>query len=187
MSDTSTDGDILAAVAAGDHAALEVLYRRLEGRVFRFVVGITGGDAGRAEDAVVETFMDVWRQAGSFRGGSSVSTWIFGIARHKALTHVRRRGLTAEDDADAALAQMPADEPDALAALTETEAVERVRRALDQLSPAHREVIELSLYQDFSYEEIATIVRCPVNTVKTRAFHARRQLQRLLTAAGAEA
>jgi RNA polymerase sigma-70 factor, ECF subfamily len=176
---------VLAAVAAGDQAALEVLYRRLEGRLFRFVVGITGGDAGRAEDAVVETFMDVWRQAGSFRGASSVSTWIFGIARHKALTHVRRRGTTADGDADVALARLPADDPDALATLTATEAIERVRRALDQLSPAHREVIELTLYQEFSYEEVAEIVHCPVNTVKTRAFHARRHLQRLLSPAAA--
>src|SRR6266545_3939570 len=95
---TAADAEVLAAVAAGSQAALEILYRRLEARLFRFLVGITRGDTGRAEDAVVETFMDVWRQARSFRGASSVSTWIFGIARHKALTLMRQRTATVEAD-----------------------------------------------------------------------------------------
>lgn len=174
------DVEVLAAVAGGSHDALEVLYRRFETRLFRFLLGVVSGETAQAEDAMAEAFVDVWRQAGTFRGGSSVATWVFAIARHKALSLVRRRRPTV--DAEEVLGQLPADTPDPLLALAESEAAEHVRRAIEKLSPEHREVIELSLYHEFPYEQIAKIVGCPVNTVKTRAFHARRHLQRHLAA-----
>jgi len=179
----ATDADVLAAVAAGSADALETLYRRFEGRLFRFLVGIVGGDAAKAEDAMAETFVDVWRQAGAFRGGSAVSTWVFGIARHKALSLVRRRRALEPEEA---LAGVPSGEADPLSVVAEADTAARVRAALERLSPEHREVIELSLYQEFSYEQIAEIAGCPVNTVKTRAFHARRALQRHLVELAAE-
>ena len=76
--------------------------------------------------------------------------------------------------------ELAAGEQDVLTTMTEIEACEQVRKALDKLSPEHREVIELSLYHDFGYDQIALIAGCPVNTVKTRAFHARQQLKRHL-------
>ena len=174
------DAEVLAAIAAGNQEALEVLYRRFEPRLFRYLVGLVGGDAGRAEDAMAETFFDVWRQAGRFRGAAAVSTWVYGIARHKALSLLRHRApLSVEDEV---LDRVAADEVDPLSDLTQAEVAERVRRALDRLSAAHREVLELSFYQEFSYEQIAEIVGCPVNTVKTRVFHARLQLKRHLAA-----
>lgn len=175
------DAEVLAAIAAGNQEALEVLYRRLEGRLFRYLVGMVGGDAGRAEDAMAETFLDVWRQAGRFRGDAAVSTWVYGIARHKALSLLRRRVPASVEDE--VLDQIAADTPDPLHDMTQAEAALRVRQALDRLSPAHREVLELSLYQEFAYEQIAEIVGCPVNTVKTRVFHARQQLKRHLAPA----
>jgi RNA polymerase sigma-70 factor (ECF subfamily) len=177
----ASDADVLAAIAAGSEAALEVLYRRLEGRLFRFLVGVVGGDAARAEDAMAETFVEVWRQAGTFRGASAVTTWVFGIARHKALSLVRRRRAV---EPEAALARLPAADPDPLATVAAAEAAARVRAALERLSPEHREVLELALYQEFPYEAIAEIVGCPVNTVKTRAYHARRRLERHLADLG---
>ena len=181
--ETASDGDVLAAVAQRSQEALEVLYRRLEHRLFRYLVGMLDGDAARAEDAMSEAFFDVWRDAATFRRQSSVATWVFGIARHKALSLRRRPSVTRETS------ELPDDlageQPDVLEAMTEHEAREQVRRALDKLSPEHREVIELSLYQEFGYEQIAVIVACPVNTVKTRAFHARRQLKRHLAELGA--
>jgi RNA polymerase sigma-70 factor (ECF subfamily) len=174
---TAPDAEVLAAVAAGRPAALEILYQRLAPRLFRFLVGVVGGDAGKAEDAMSETFLDVWRQAGAFRGDSAVTTWIYGIARHKALSLVRRRRPIEPEEALAAVASA---DPDPLAVAADAEAAARVRRALERLTPDHREVLELSLYQEFTYEQIAGIVGAPVNTVKTRAFHARRALGRHL-------
>jgi RNA polymerase sigma-70 factor (ECF subfamily) len=87
---------------------------------------------------------------------------------------------------DEVLDQIAADGPDPLSDMTQAEVAERVRQALDRLSPAHREVLELSLYQEFAYEQIAEIVGCPVNTVKTRVFHARQQMKRYLAPAAGE-
>jgi len=175
--EAASDRDVLAAIASGSQDALEVLYARLGQRLFRFLVGLVGGDAARAEDAMSEAFFEVWRRAPTFRGDSAVRTWVFGIARHKALSLVRRQRPSEPDEALEAVAS---GEPDVLSGMMEDEAREQVRQALDALSPEHREVIELSLYQNFTYEEIAEIVGCPVNTVKTRAFNARRQLKRRL-------
>ena len=178
------DAAVLAAIASGSQEALEVLYRRFEPRLFRYLVGMVGGDAGRAEDAMIEAFFDVWRQAGRFRGASSVSTWVYGIARHKALSLLRHRAPTSVPDE--VLDQVSADAPDPLSDMAQAEATERVRWALDRLSPAHREVLELSFYQEFGYEQIAEIVGCPVNTVKTRVFYARQQLKRHMAPAAGE-
>lgn len=175
------DAEVLAAVASGSQDALEVLYRRFEPRLHRYLVGMVGGDTARAEDAMTEAFFDVWRQAGRFRGASAVSTWVYGIARHKALSLLRQRAPTSVPDE--VLDQVPADEPDPLADVAQAEATERVRAALARLSPAHREVLELSFYQEFGYEQIAEIVGCPVNTVKTRVFYARQQLKSSLAGA----
>lgn len=174
---TASDAEVLAAVAAERQDALEVLYARLAPRLFRFLVGVVGGDTGKAEDAMAETFIDVWRQAGAFRGDSAVTTWVYGIARHKALSLVRRRRPVAPEEA---LATLAGSDPDPLALVADAEAAARVRQALERLTPEHREVLELSLYQEFTYEQIAEIVGAPVNTVKTRAFHARRALGRHL-------
>jgi RNA polymerase sigma-70 factor (ECF subfamily) len=73
-------------------------------------------------------------------------------------------------------------EPEQMPAAERTDLEERdwLRRGLDRLSPEHRLVVELAFYVGCSYEEIATIANCPVNTVKTRMFHARHRLQGIL-------
>ncbi len=181
--EAASDVEVLDAIAEGRHEALETMYRRLGQRVFRYLVGMLDGDAARAEDALSEAFFDVWRKAATFRRQSSVATWVFGIARHKALSLMRRRPLVGE--ASELSNDLPGEDRDVLTTMTESEACEQVRQALEKLSPEHLEVIELSLYHEFGYEQIAQIVGCPVNTVKTRAFHARRQLKRYLVGLGA--
>lgn len=175
----SDDRALLAQVAAGSEPALEALYRRHETRLFRYLTGMMGGDAGRAGEVTCETFFEVWKQASTFRGESSVSTWIVAIARHRALSLLRRSRRAESDDA---IAEMAADDPDALARVTDRETVDRVREALTALSPEHREALELACSQDFSYTDIARILDCPVNTVKTRVYYARQHLKRALAA-----
>ena len=111
-----------------------------------------------------------------------MSTWILGITRHLALNSVRRKQL---DTVDVDEAPAAADETQV------APGVERDRetlkaaltRALAQLSPEHRDVVELTFFHGCSYQEIAEVVGCPENTVKTRMFHARKQLKRLLAGA----
>src|SRR5215470_16734824 len=86
----TSDEGLIAAIAAGDRAAMRILYNRHQIRVFRFAARLVD-DAAAAEDVVSEAFIEVWRQADRFEGRSSVSTWIMSIARFKALSVRRRR------------------------------------------------------------------------------------------------
>ena len=94
---TTGDEALIAAIAAGDAAAMRTLYNRHRVRVFRFAVRLVD-DAAFAEDIVSEAFIEVWRQADRFEGRSSVSTWIMSIARFKALSVRRRRQETELDE-----------------------------------------------------------------------------------------
>jgi RNA polymerase sigma-70 factor (ECF subfamily) len=83
------DEALLGAIANGDQRAMQVLYARHHVRVYRFVLRLTQ-DRSLAEDIVSDVFIDVWRQAGSFKGKSRVFTWVLAIARHKALSALRQ-------------------------------------------------------------------------------------------------
>src|SRR5215467_30515 len=80
-----SDEALIAAIAAGDRAAMRILYNRHQVRVFRFAARLVD-DAASAEDVVSEAFIEVWRQADRFEGRSSVSTWIMSIARSEEHT-----------------------------------------------------------------------------------------------------
>ena len=181
MADADVDRDRLARIARGDRSAFEDLYRAYQPRIFGYLYR-TLGSAENAEEVATDVMVEVWKQAGTFRGDSKVSTWIFGIARFKALTGLRRvRTDTVEVEAAGPLID-PGERPDEV--LERDSMKSRIRRALAQLSEDHREVMELTFFQGFTYPEIAAVVDCPVNTVKTRMFHARKQLRELLGAGG---
>jgi RNA polymerase sigma-70 factor, ECF subfamily len=172
-----SDEALIAAIAAGDRAAMRILYNRHQIRVFRFAVRLVD-NAASAEDVVSEAFIEVWRQADRFEGRSSVSTWIMSIARFKALSVRRRRQ---EIELDDKVAETVADQystPEQI--LLETDRRAQLRACLSQLSPDHREIIDLVYYHDKTIEEVAEIVGVPKNTVKTRMFYARRRLAQLL-------
>jgi RNA polymerase sigma-70 factor (ECF subfamily) len=172
-----SDEALIAAIAAGDRAAMRILYNRHQIRVFRFAVRLVD-NAASAEDVVSEAFIEVWRQADRFEGRSSVSTWIMSIARFKALSVRRRRQ---EIELDDKVAETVADQystPEQI--LLETDRGAQLRACLSQLSPDHREIIDLVYYHDKTIEEVAEIVGVPKNTVKTRMFYARRRLAQLL-------
>src|SRR5262249_2962658 len=173
----TADEALVAAIAKGNQRAMRTLYNRHRVRVFRFALRIVS-DAGYAEDIVSEAFIEVWRQADRFEGRSSVSTWIMSIARFKALSVLRRRQ---ETEFDEKLAETVADQsftPEN--AVLETDRRAQIRACLTQLSPDHREIIDLVYYHDKTIEEVAEIIRVPKNTVKTRMFYARKRLAQLL-------
>jgi RNA polymerase sigma-70 factor (ECF subfamily) len=171
-----TDAALLARMVAGDRVAMQVFYARHNVRAFRFVLRIVG-DHGLAEDVISEVFLDVWRQAGRFEGRSAVSTWLLAIARHKAYAALRRR--RAEIPADDVMAEME-DETDTPDVSVEKEArAQLLRRCLADLTPSHREIIDLVYYHEKSVAEVAEICDIPENTVKTRLFYARKRLASL--------
>ncbi len=174
------DAALLAGVVAGDRAAFDALYRHYYARLTDFVSRLLR-QRELAEEVVNDTMYAVWTSGANFAGRSRVSTWIFGIAYHKALKRLereRRMAATAiDDDFDLIAADTdPGADADAAQLQRQLEA------ALAQLSPAHRSVVELTFLLEYSYEETAGIVGCPVNTVKTRMFHARARLRKLLSA-----
>jgi RNA polymerase sigma-70 factor (ECF subfamily) len=174
------DEALLREVARNNQLAMRTLYTRHRVRLYRFIVRLVR-DPALAEDVLSETFLAAWRQAGRFQGRSTVSTWLFGIARHKALTALDPRPLEAlEDDIVDTLAD-PALDPDVADRRRDTGTI--MRRCLGALSPEHGEIIDLVYYQEKSIKEIAAIVGIPLATVKTRMFYARKRLAALVQAA----
>jgi RNA polymerase sigma-70 factor, ECF subfamily len=172
------DGDAEAAlvtrIAARDQRAFAefyVLYRR---RLARFL-GRVIASPETVDELINDVMFVVWQDAARFQRRSKVSTWVFGIAWHKALRALERQKRAATS---------PEFEADDLPAVDRSLLEERdwLRRGLDRLSPEHRLVVELTLFVGCSYVEIAAIANCPVNTVKTRMFHARQKLRRILKA-----
>jgi RNA polymerase sigma-70 factor (ECF subfamily) len=177
--DTS-DAALIAKVAAGNRLAMQVLFARHHARVYRFILRLLGSEAA-AEDLTSEVFLGVWRHAHRFEARSSVTTWLLAIARYKALAELRRRPELACDEA-AAQTSDPADDPEATFAIKHRGEI--VRDCLGRLSRRHREVIDLVYYHGKSVQEAAAILGVPGNTVKTRMFHARKNLSELLAARG---
>jgi RNA polymerase sigma-70 factor (ECF subfamily) len=179
-----SDESLLAEIAGGSKLAMRNLYLRHERRVFRFIMRMLG-DRCMAEEVLSEVFFDVWKKAGQFEGRSSASTWLLGIARHKALTAVaaKSRPFEALDGAAAMSVVDATADPDA--ALLDHQRHVILRRCLQALSPEHREIIDLVYYQEKTIRQIADLLCIPENTVKTRMFYARKRLAALVEAASA--
>ena len=178
-----SDRELLEDVAGGNRQAMRSLYLRHNTRVFHFVARMIR-DESRAEDIVSEVFLDVWRHAGRFEGRSQVSTWILAIARYKAISVLRQRQEEALDvDAVEGIADLADDQQ---TDLEKKDTGALLRQCLKQLSPEHREIIDLVYYHEKSVNEVAEIVGVPRNTVKTRMFYARKRIAELLEQAGAE-
>ena len=180
---TTSDEVLIAKIAQGDRLAMEALFARYRVRVFRFVLRMVRNEA-TAEDLNSDVFLDVWRQAGTFEGRSAVSTWIFSIARYKALTVLQRRPEEELDVERASAIEDQADDPEVTLAKKDKVAV--LRQCLVKLSAEHREIVTLVYYQHKSVEEVAGIVGIPEATVKTRMFYARKKLSELLNEQGIE-
>jgi RNA polymerase sigma-70 factor (ECF subfamily) len=178
------DENLLESIAAGDKFAMQVLFQRHNVRVYRFVLRLIANPSV-AEEIVSEVFLTVWRQAGTFEAKCQVTTWLLTIARHKALSALRRRSETHLDDAMAATIADPAD--DAETVLDRKDRSKVIRECLTRLSPLHREIIDLVYYHEKSVDEVARIVGAPKSTVKTRMFYARSHMAKLLAAAGLRA
>ena len=175
-SDTS-DEMLIGRIAGGDQLAMRTLFARHRVALYRWLLRLVRDEA-LAEDLLSDVFLDVWRQAASFRGRASVSTWLLAIARHKALSARRGRNDAELDEATVSTVPDPAD--DAEVTLQKKNRAEALRQSLHRLSPDHREVIDLAYYHGKSVKEIAEIVSISEATVKTRMFYARRKLAELV-------
>jgi RNA polymerase sigma-70 factor, ECF subfamily len=175
--DNSSDETLISRIVDGDQLAMRTLFARHRVALYRWLLRLVGDEA-LAEDLLSEVFLDVWRQAASFEGRSSVSTWLLAIARYKALSARRRRADAELDEATVSLVPDMADDPEV--ALQKKNRAEALRQSLVQLSPEHREVIDLVYYHGKSLKEVAEIVGINEATMKTRVFYARKRLAELV-------
>lgn len=167
---------LIERAAAGDRCAFEALYRLYFPRIARFLHRMTR-NAQLIEEVANDAMLAVWQKAATFDGSCKPSTWIFAIAYRKACKalHALDEPLEGSPDTWEGAA---AGQPERL--FEQLRLGDAVHAALDTLPLAQRAVFQLTFFHDMGYAEIADIMACPVNTVKTRLFHARRRLAQLL-------
>ncbi len=171
---------LVTRIAEGDKAAFRTLFETYGERVFRYVYRMVN-DEGQAEEVTNDVMLEVWKGAHKFEGRSKASTWVLGIARHLALNAIRGKQLVTVDLDDSP----EADGRESAATVRDRDTVkQKLRDALAKLSSDHREVVELAFFHGYSYQEVAEVMGCPENTVKTRMFHAKRQLHQALKHSG---
>lgn len=162
---------LVQRILSGDKAAGERFILEHYEAVFRFLLNLTGRRED-AEDLTQQTFLRAWMSLPSFRGDSSLSTWLHSIAYHEYTHWLRSRKefVPLEEIIDAPDEQVDQN----LEALL-------LRWAIHRLDPEHKEVFVLHYLQGFSVREIAKIVGVPAGTVKSRLFFARQKLREMLS------
>ena len=157
---------VARVAAAADRAAFAELFRRFAPRLKSYLMRL-GGDSGAAEEVVQEAMLTVWRRAATFDGQqSSVSTWIFTIARNKRIDRFRRERRPEFDPNDPML--VPPPEPAADERLSAAEEERRLKGALGALPPEQAELLRLAFFDGLSHAEIAARGGLPLGTVKSR-------------------
>jgi RNA polymerase sigma-70 factor (ECF subfamily) len=192
---TDTDAELVARARAGEMTAFDSLITRHRARVHSMITTIVRNEAD-AWDVSQEVFLRAWRNLARFRSDSTFATWLHRIATNCALDWLRRVRVR-----PLFLADSPSGEPDGLRAIDNTVATEpspraaaenaelrqRINAALERLSPAHRTVLLLKEVEGLKYDEIARNMNCSIGTVMSRLFHARKNMQRILSETDAKA
>ena len=187
------DEQLMAAYAAGDARAFEMLYDRHEARLWRYVLRSVG-DAASADELAQEVWFSVARQAGAYRPTAGAagrpaarfSTWLFTLARHRVIDHLRARRPHARLDDDLGGGQTLADTlaaPSGFGPLRRVETREQAAQllaALDALPPAQREAFLLQAEAGMGVAEIAAATGVGPETAKSRLRYARAALRRAL-------
>ncbi len=182
-----SDEKLMQRTCRGDLEALGELFDRHQPALQAFLTRFLGNETW-AEDVAQEVFLRVWRYRGSFDSTQRFTAWLYGIARHTALTDARR-----PSHRELSLEQLPADCQETTGEerngchsgeglVLEIALREQVGRALQELPPEQRACVILMEYEQRSYQEIAAILECTTENARVLAFRARRALRALLEA-----
>lgn len=175
------DAALIQSIAQGNKLALQVLFARHNLRVFRFALRFTH-DRATAEAFVSDVFLQVWRNAKRYNGGSQASTWVLSITRNLVISRLTRRAQEVLDEAGTDWAEDTAENPELLTLKKQQLSI--FAQCLTKLTAVHREIIDLVYYHERSVDEVALITGLSRKTVKSRMFYARRELSRLLQESG---
>jgi len=171
------DARLIARIVTGDRRAFEALYRLYHPRLSHFLIRMLRRPTV-VEEVLNDTLLIVWNKAETYNGLSKVSTWIFAIAYRRALKALRR----VDDPMEDTFAEYrESGEPGPEQLLGRSQVSVLLTEALTGLSHDHRMVVDLAYFHEMGYREIAEIMDCPVDTVKTRMYHARRNLRASLS------
>jgi RNA polymerase sigma factor (sigma-70 family) len=181
---TRSDEELMTAYVAGETGAFELLFQRYAQVLYRVVRRRLASDAD-AHDVVQQTLLQLHRARHDFRSGAPLRPWLFTIALNLVREHHRRRGRRREQPLDEAKrAEQASPEPLPEAAREAGERLARVRSALSSLPEPQRSVIELHLFDELPYEEIALIVGASVAAVRVRAHRGYERLREILPRSG---
>ena len=173
------DVALLARIVDRDERAVEALYARYSGPLYSLAYQVTGAERF-AQDVVQEVFVALWRDAWRFDPTKgAVGPWLFSLARHKAIDLVRREANVRKRTADVDLEFEPADDD------VDNEAWQRIRRervraAIEELTPVQREALELAFFQGLTHVEVSDRLGIPLGTAKTRIRSALLRLREVL-------
>ena len=170
---------LLKRIQAGDEAALASLHRLLGRRIYAFALRMVR-DADLANQVVTDTLFDVWKFPQRFNGECKVSTWVYAIAKHKALHALRQRKHSAHTDLADIVDTLASDIGDPEVASLGAERAAALWRCIQRLPEEQRECLHMVFYEGYTLAEVAGFQGVPENTIKTRLFHARKKLQMYL-------
>ncbi|MFM7736987.1 MAG: sigma-70 family RNA polymerase sigma factor [Alphaproteobacteria bacterium] len=191
MSVERADADLVREAAQGDREAFRELVERYQRRVLGVVMGMLH-DRDAALDVTQEAFIKAYRSIGSFKGDASFYTWIYRIAVNLSIDWQRRewrrpiaeapRGTSGEAPVEDAIDRIGDESPgaDPFLATRDRQLRERVREAIEELTPDHKAVILLREVEGLSYDEISRVMQCSKGTVMSRLHYARKKLQKRL-------
>ncbi len=181
------DAALLAEVAGSrDREAFRLLFDRYYPRVLVFVRRRLE-DEELAREITSDVFLEVWANAGAFRGESMISSWIFGIARFKCLEGIRKAGRLKRSRVVATDDEVISQVPDGSGSATRLDARESLRRvdaALERIPREQREALTWTVVEGQSLDEVAARQSVSADTVKTRISRARKALRRMLGSQG---
>jgi RNA polymerase sigma-70 factor (ECF subfamily) len=172
------DRDLVDRARAGETGAFETLVRRYQGWVFTLALRMVG-DRAEAEDLAQDVFLKAYRGLRGFKGASRFSTWLYAIASHHCLNHLKARGRRGGlgDDPPAPVDRLPDGAPRADALLERADLVRIVQAEMAHLTEEHRMVLILRDIQGLSYVEIARTLGVELGTVRSRLHRARMEMK----------
>jgi len=166
--------NLLNRIAQSDDQAVKRIYLHYQRSLFAFIRHQVS-DETAAEEILHDTFMAMCGKPQSYDGTSKFSTWLCAIARHKASDWWRKRGRRPEEQEmdDDVIQQIPDENGNILNMLEQEELSEVLRACIDRLPSVQQEAMHFAYYAEEKLETIAQLQSSPVNTIKTRLFHAR--------------
>ncbi len=187
MDTSSSDSEIISEAQAGDQRAFEILYRKHEPRVYRTALAIMGNRQA-AEEVLQDCFLRAYKHLHRLNGDPSVNPWLHRVAVNLCYSRLRRNYLCQVTVSLESLSNclFPSLGPSPEESTQHSETSATIQSGIASLDFKHRSVVVLYYLQEFSLEEVAYILDCPVGTVKSRLHYARKELSQRLTSLRAQ-